>query len=195
LYRYCASKHARPVEQRDRRVPGHLVAPDTSHVERRNDALAALDVRIITGGVGGGARASDKAAALKQELAALVAAHGGHHSEGPHQGVTHIIAAPEARNGVRFKAVEKQGGMDILTPDWLRECAEAGRVIPPRPRHRLYLSQRTVDQMEGGMDDFGDEHNVDVTVEDVAALLKGHRMTKMLESEAGQAAAEVGPCF
>jgi hypothetical protein len=45
------------------------------------------------------------------------------------------------------------------------------------------------------MDDFGDEHNVDVTVEDVAALLKGHRMTKMLESEAGQAAAEVGPCF
>jgi hypothetical protein len=172
-----------------------LVAPDTSHVERRNDALAALDVRIITGGVGGGTTASNKAAALKQELAALVAAHGGQHSEGPHQGVTHIIAAPEARNGVRFKAAENQGGMDILTPDWLRECAEAGRVIPPRPRHRLYLSQRTVDQMEGGMDDFGDEHNVDVTVEDVAALLKGHRMTKMLESEAGQAAAEVGLCF
>jgi DNA ligase-4 len=157
-------------------------------VERRNDALEALDVRIITGGVGGGAMASDKAAALKQELAALVAAHGGQHSEG----VTHIIAAPEARNGVRFKAVEKQGGMDILTPDWLRECAEAGRVIPPRPRHRLYLSRCTVDQMEGGMDDFGDEHNADVTVEDVAALLKGHRMTTMLESEAGQAAAEVG---
>jgi hypothetical protein len=189
LYRYRASKHARPVEQRDRRLPGHLVAPDTSHVERRNDALAALDVRIITGGVGGGTTASNKAAALKQELAALVAAHGGQHSEGPHQGVTHIIAAPEARNGVRCKAVTK---LDILTPVWLRECAEAGRVIPPRPRHRLYLSQRTVDQMEGGMDDFGDEHNADVTVEDVAALLKGQRMTKMLESEAGQAAAEVG---
>ena len=82
--------------------------------------------------------------------------------------------------------------MDILPPDWLRECAEAGQVIPPRPRHRLYLSRCTVEELEGAMDDFGDEHDVDVNLEDVAALIRGRRATDALESAAGRAAAEEG---
>lgn len=81
-----SSKHARGVARRDRRVPGHLAAADTSNVERRDDALEALDVRIIAGGGGGGAAAADKAAGLKQELAALVTAHGGQHSEAGREG-------------------------------------------------------------------------------------------------------------
>ena len=151
-----------------------------------------MDIRVIAGGGGGGAAAADKARALKQELAALVTAHGGQHSEGHHSGVTHLIAAPEARGGVQFNAAAAEGGMDILTPDWLRECAAAGRVIPPRPRHRLYLSRCTVEDLEGGMDDFGDEHDVDVNLEDVAALIRGRRATAALESAAGRTAAEEG---
>ena len=52
------------------------------------------------------------------------------------------------------------GGVDVLTPEWLRECVAEGRVVEPRPRHRLHLSRATVDAAEGRVDSLGDEHDV-----------------------------------
>ena len=106
--------------------------------------------------------------------------------------MTHVIAEPEARGGVYFRVAKDHGGLDILTPDWLRECAAAGRVIDPSPRHRLHLSRCTVEAADGTMDKFGDTHSMDVDVEDVVALLQGDVAERALKSEQGRANAEGG---
>jgi hypothetical protein len=78
----ASSKHTMiAAAQRDRRQPGHLATVNTGHVEQHSNSLKALDIRIIGGGGGGGRRASDRSAALRLELATLVEAHGGKHSE------------------------------------------------------------------------------------------------------------------
>ena len=169
---------------RDARLPAHLAPADTRHVARADSALADLDVWIIgaskadertEGAAPGGAAAAEAANAAKAALAALVAARGGSHSEAFHPGVTHVVAPPEARRRAQFTSVVRRGGVDVLTPEWLRECVDEGRVVTPRPRHRLHLSRATVERAEGRVDDFGDEHAVDVASEDAAALLDSER--------------------
>lgn len=71
-----SGKRAKTITLRDRQMPGHLAAADTSHVERHNNALKTLDVRIITGGSEG-----EEARRLKQSLTELVYKHGGVTSE------------------------------------------------------------------------------------------------------------------
>ena len=150
---------------------------------RSDDALAGLDVCVIVGGGGGGGRAAEAAGALKQELVALVATRGGRHSETRHAGVTHVVAPASARHHVQFIAAVRAGGVDVLTPEWLRECVAEGRVVEPRPRHRLHLSRATVDAAEGRVDSLGDAHDVDVNREDLRALAFGERANAALAAK------------
>ena len=178
-----AAKRARAAPPKDTRLPAHLAPSDTRHVARSDDALAGLDVCVIVGGGGGGGRAAEAAGALKQELVALVATRGGRHSETRHAGVTHVVAPASARHHVQFIAAVRAGGVDVLTPEWLRECVAEGRVVEPRPRHRLHLSRATVDAAEGRVDSLGDAHDVDVNREDLHALAFGERANAALAAK------------
>ena len=177
-------RRAKTSAPRDTAQPGHLAPARTDHVHVAADFLSGVDARVITGGGDGGARAAEKARELKQELCELIKRHGGAHSEAQHAGVTHVICDPSATNGVAFNAAKKSG-LDVLTPGWLRDCVDAGRVIEPRPKHRLHLSRATVELSEGRVDAFGDDHLVDVDTEDAAALVAGERVAN--------AAARLGP--
>ena len=70
-----------------------------------------------------------------------------------------------------------------MTPEWLRECVAEGRVVEPRPRHRLHLSRATVDAAEGRVDSLGDAHDVDVNREDLRALAFGERANAALAAK------------
>lgn len=182
------SKRARQTAApgRDTAQPGHLAPARTDHVRSTADFLGRVDARVITGGQGGGLRAGEKARELKQELCELIKRHGGTHSEAQHAGVTHVICDPSAVNGVAFNAAKKSG-LDVLTAQWLRDCVDAGRVIEPRPKHRLHLSRATVERSQGRVDAFGDDHLVDVDTEDAAALVAGERVAnaaKLLSNNA-----------
>jgi hypothetical protein len=76
--------------------------------------------------------------------------------------------------------------VDVLTPEWLRACVEAGQVIEPRPKHRLFLSQTTVDAAQGRLDVFGDAHDEDVDAEDVLALLESDRVARAAAAAAAR---------
>jgi hypothetical protein len=78
-------------------------------------------------------------------------------------------------DGVAFNAA-KRSGLDVLTPGWLHDCVEHGRILTPRPKHRLHLSRSTVERSEGRIDVFGDDHLVDVDLEDLVQLVRGHRV-------------------
>ena len=176
-------------ERRDalKSLPAHLARADVRHVAARDDALKTLDVFFITAGAGFGADESARAAALKLELAGLLQSRGGTHSEARHPGNTHVVATKEASTSVRFEAAtRREGGVDVLTPEWLRACVEAGRVIEPRPKHRLFLSQSTVDAAEGRLDVFGDVHDEDVDAEDVLALLESDRVARAAAAAAAR---------
>jgi DNA ligase-4 len=177
-------------ERRDaqKSLPAHLARADVRHVAKRDDALKTLDVFFITAGAGFGADESKRAAALKLELAGLLQSRGGTHSEARHFGNTHVVATKEASTSVRFEAATRlsSGGVDVLTPEWLRACVEAGRVIEPRPKHRLFLSQTTVDASQGRLDVFGDAHDEDVDAEDVLALLESDRVARAAAAAAAR---------
>jgi DNA ligase-4 len=177
-------------ERRDaqKSLPAHLARADVRHVAKRDDALKTLDVFFITAGAGFGADESKRAAALKLELAGLLQSRGGTHSEARHFGNTHVVATKEASTSVRFEAATRlsSGGVDVLTPEWLRACVEAGRVIEPRPKHRLFLSQTTVDAAQGRLDVFGDAHDEDVDAEDVLALLESDRVARAAAAAAAR---------
>ena len=161
--------------ERDTAQPGHLAPARTDHVHADSHFLQGVDVRVITGGGDGGARAADDARTLKQTLCELVKRHGGTHSEAQHAGVTHVVCDPSAVDGVAFNAA-KRSGLDVLTPGWLHDCVERGRVLTPRPKHRLHLSRSTVERSEGRIDAFGDDHLVDVDLEDLVRLVRGDRV-------------------
>ncbi len=168
-------------------LPAHLARADVRHVAKSDDALKTLDVFFITAGAGFGADESKRAAALKLELAGLLQSRGGTHSEARHFGNTHVVATKEASTSVRFEAAtRREGGLDVLTPEWLRACVEAGQVIEPRPKHRLFLSQSTVDAAEGRLDVFGDAHDEDVDAEDVLALLESDRVARAAAAAAAR---------
>jgi DNA ligase-4 len=177
-------------ERRDaqKSLPAHLARADVRHVAKRDDALKTLDVFFITAGAGFGADESKRAAALKLELAGLLQSRGGTHSEARHFGNTHVVATKEASTSVRFEAATRlsSGGVDVLTPEWLRACVEAGQVIEPRPKHRLFLSQTTVDAAQGRLDVFGDAHDEDVDAEDVLALLESDRVARAAAAAAAR---------
>ena len=172
------------------RLPAHLAPSDVRHVAARDGALGALDVCFITAGAGAGAGAAEaaRAAALKLELAGLLQSRGGAHSEARHPGTTHVVATRDARTSVRFEAATRDGGADVLAPEWLRACVAAGRVVEPRPKHRLFLSQTTVDAAEGRMDAFGDTHAEDLDAEDVDALLESDRVASAAAARAARGA-------
>ena len=109
--------------ERDTAQPGHLAPARTDHVHADSHFLQGVDVRVITGGGDGGARAADDARTLKQTLCELVKRHGGTHSEAQHAGVTHVVCDPSAVDGVAFNAA-KRSGLDVLTPGWLHDCVE-----------------------------------------------------------------------
>ena len=182
-------RKTRDVNARDEnaRLPAHLAPSDVRRVAARDDALRALDVFFITAGAGAGAAEAARAAALKLELAGLLQSRGGTHSEARHAGNTHVVATREAKTSVRFEAATRNpGGADVLTPEWLRACVDAGRVVAPRPKHRLFLSQHTVDAAEGRLDVFGDAHAEDVDAEDVLALLDGDRVASAAAAAAAR---------
>jgi hypothetical protein len=161
--------------ERDTAQPGHLAPARTDHVHADSHFLQGVDVRVITGGGDGGARAADDTRTLKQTLCELVKRHGGTHSEAQHAGVTHVVCDPSAVDGVAFNAA-KRSGLDVLTPGWLHDCVEHARVLTPRPKHRLHLSRSTVERSEGRIDAFGDDHLVDVDLEDLVQLVRGDRV-------------------
>jgi len=190
-----SKRKTRDVNARDEnaRLPAHLAPSDVRRVAARDDALRALDVFFITAGAGAGAAEAARAAALKLELAGLLQSRGGTHSEARHAGNTHVVATREAKTSVRFEAATRNpGGADVLTPEWLRACVDAGRVVAPRPKHRLFLSQRTVDAAEGRLDVFGDAHAEDVDAEDVLALLDSDRVASAAAAAAARGEAPDG---
>ena len=102
----------------------------------------------------------------KQELFKAIIAQGGMTSEMWHGKVTHCVAV--TREGTKFKAACQHG--DVLTIDWLKDCIREGRVIPPRPKHRLYLATSTWFGSDT-MDRYGDDHFLSCDEEDIQALL------------------------
>ena len=184
-------RKTRDVNARDEnaRLPAHLAPSDVRRVAARDDALRALDVFFITAGAGAGAAEAARAAALKLELAGLLQSRGGTHSEARHAGNTHTSSRRVRRrraSGSKPRRATRGGGADVLTPEWLRACVDAGRVVAPRPKHRLFLSQHTVDAAEGRLDVFGDAHVEDVDAEDVLALLDGDRVASAAAAAAAR---------
>lgn len=170
----------------DARLPAHLAVVDVRHVVAKDQILKSLDVVFITAGAGAGAERAKTCADLKLGLAGLLKAHGGTHSEARHRDTTHIIATFEARTSPRYTAAIREGGIDVLTVEWLRACVAKGRVMDPSPKHRLFLSQTTVDDAEGRMDQFGDTHTAELDVEDVMALLSSDRVVAAAAARMGK---------
>ena len=54
--------------------------------------------------------------------------------------VTHVVAQD---TGDAF-FLARLNKLDMLSLDWLRECATARRLVPPRPRHYLHLTRQSL---------------------------------------------------
>ena len=144
---------------------------------KESQACSALDVMFIIAGAGISEDAARVCTAVKNRLAEQLKAKGGTHSELRHSGTMHIIATEQAKTSLRYAAAIKEGGVDVMTVAWLEACFAAGKVVDPKPKHRLFLSQTTVDASASGMDQFGNKHGgSDVDVEDVVALLSSDRV-------------------
>jgi DNA ligase-4 len=103
----------------------------------------------------------------REELQKLVTSHGGRVTQ-------EIIASVDSRNcttrviAARFdpKNILKQAEaaasntLDVLTPQWLRDCVAAGQVIPTAPRHRWRFAPGSQLYAEGKVDKFGDRCGV-----------------------------------
>ncbi|GJP84272.1 hypothetical protein CLOP_g14337, partial [Closterium sp. NIES-67] len=88
-----------------------------------------------------------------------VARHGGVVSANLSRAVTHAVAH-SAESGRRFKAAVGAG--DVLSYNWLQECLQASKLIPPKSKHYLHLSPGTAQRQQQQMDEFGDSYTDDI---------------------------------
>ena len=137
-------------------LPAHLMPVDVSGVKQESEIFKNMQVHIV----------NCDSREEKQELFKAIIARGGMTSEMWHGKVTHCVAV--TREGTKFKAACQHG--DVLTIDWLKDCIREGRVIPPRPKHRLHLATSTWFGSDT-MDRYGDDHFLSCDEEDIQALL------------------------
>ncbi|CAI5961143.1 unnamed protein product [Closterium sp. NIES-64] len=88
-----------------------------------------------------------------------VVRHGGEVHANLSRAVTHVVAG-SATGGFRLKAAVNAG--DVLTYDWLQECLQARKLIPPKSKHYVHRSPSTVQQQQQQMDEFGDSYTDDI---------------------------------
>ena len=63
--------------------------------------------------------------------------------QNPGAAVTHYLAQPDTDLAHGKARMRMLAGHDIASVDWLLECADAGNLLPLRPKHYLHLSRRT----------------------------------------------------
>jgi len=139
-------------------LPAHLMPVDVSGVVRESDIFKNMQVYIVNA----------ESREQKQQLFKQVIAKGGTTSEFWHEKVTHSVAAK--REGEKFIAACSKG--DVYTIAWLQQCIREGRLVPPRPRHRLHLATSTWYSSGGKMDRYGDDHLDICNEDDIRALLE-----------------------
>ena len=139
-------------------LPAHLMPVDVSGIMRESEIFKNMQVHVVN------AHSREQ----KQELFKQVIARGGATSEFWHDKVTHCVAAK--REGEKFVAACLKG--DVYTIAWLEQCISEGRIVPPRPRHRLHLATSTWYSSDGKIDRYGDEYLTKCNEEDVLALLE-----------------------
>ena len=137
-------------------LPAHLMPVDVSGVVQESEIFKNMQVHI----------ANCESREQKQELFKAVIARSGTTSELWHKHVTHSVALN--RDGSKFRTASREG--DVYTIAWLQECIHEGRVVPPKPRHRLHLSATTWYGTDA-MDRYGDDHFSDCNLADVHALV------------------------
>ncbi|CAI5516534.1 unnamed protein product [Closterium sp. Naga37s-1] len=88
-----------------------------------------------------------------------VVRHGGEVHANLSRAVTHVVAG-SATGGFRLKAAVNAG--DVLTYDWLQECLQARKLIPPKSKHYVHRSPSTVQRQQQQMDEYGDSYTDDI---------------------------------
>ncbi|CAI5482386.1 unnamed protein product [Closterium sp. Yama58-4] len=88
-----------------------------------------------------------------------VVRHGGVVSANLSPAVTHAVAH-SASGGFRLKAAVKAG--DVYTYEWLQECLQARKLVPPKPKHYLHRSLLTAQRQQQQVDKFGDSYTDDI---------------------------------
>ncbi|CAI7882231.1 unnamed protein product [Closterium sp. NIES-53] len=96
---------------------------------------------------------------MQQSTVQQVVRHGGVVSANLSRTVTHTVAH-SASGGFRLKAAVNAG--DVLTYEWLKECLQARKLIPPKSKHYVHRSPSTVQRQQQQMDKYGDSYTDDI---------------------------------
>ena len=129
---------------------------DVRNVAVVSNAFAGLELCVLNG----------DAAHSKAALETLIAQHGGHTVQTP-RAETHAVVA--ARESVRVRNIVRAGTCDVVTVQWVLDCARTQTRVPLTPAHLLFATEPTAARLRTRFDAFGDSYTEDATPASLAA--------------------------
>ena len=72
--------------------------------------------------------------------------------------VDYVIGHEGSLNNVTMKNLIDLDGHDILLPDWIDSCLQAGKILSPAFSHYIHMCSSTREELKEKLDEFGDHY-------------------------------------
>lgn len=166
----------RNIGSRRRHIPSVLntyALADTSRVQLESQLFAGWEFCVFSG--------DDKNSLYdKQSIETEIARHKGSYVANPGPNTKFIIAGNKTsikvKNWCRGK-LNLNRDKDIVHYRWLLESIRQGRIVPLHPCYMIYTTKHTRERFKVEIDQYGDSHTEDVTVDQLKMVFENVKMS------------------